>query len=376
MPFPRKRSPLAVRQEETDQLNQIANSRNEPYARVKRARILLAYCRGMSISQIAREEQTDRPLVERCVDKALSGGIAVALKDLPRKGRPPFITPEDKAWVIHLACAKPSEFGYASERWTIAHLARHIRHNAVDQGHPFLARTGKSAVYAMLHEADIKPHKTAYYLEKRDEQFEEKMAQVLFVYREVQEMNEKEERGKETTLSYDEKPGIQAIQNTAPDLAPQPGKYSSWMRDHEYRRHGTLSLLAGIDLHDGHVFGLVRDRHRSKEFIEFLALIERHYPSDWKLRIILDNHSSHVSKETMEWLKTKPNRFEFVYTPKHGSWLNIIEVFFSKMARAFLRSLRVRSKDELAQRIEAYLNEVNTFPVVFKWKYTLSEVLV
>ncbi len=365
-----------MRQEEVDQLHEIAKSRTEPYARVKRARILLAYAEGQSISRIARDEQTDRPLIERCVDKALSGGIATALKDLPRKGRPPLLTPEDKAWVIHLACAKPSEYGYAADRWTIALLARHIRSHAVDEGHSSLQRTGKSAVHNILHEADIKPHKTAYYLERRDEQCAEKMAQVLLVYKEVQQINTAGDHGTMTTLSYDEKPGIQAIANTAPDLAPVPGTFPSWSRDHEYKRNGTLSLLAGIDLHDGHVFGLVRDRHRSREFIEFLTLIDTHYPPDWKLRIILDNRSSHLSKETMAWLKPKPNRFEFIYTPKHGSWLNIIEVFFSKMTRTFLRSLRVSSKAELKQRIEAYLAEVNALPVVFKWQYRLDEVLV
>lgn len=112
---------------------------------------------------------------------------------------------------------------------------------------------------------------------------------------------------------------------------------------------------------------------RSKEFIEFLAMADTYYPSDWKLRIILDNHSSHISKETMIWLKGKPNRFEFIYTPKHGSRLNLIEIFFSKMTSAFLRSLRVTSKTNLKQRIEKYLDEVNAALVVFKWKYKLDE---
>jgi len=376
MPFPRKRSPLLLRQEEMQFLKNIANSRTEPYAKVQRARILLAYGKGENISRIARKENTDRPLVERCIDKALSGGIATALKDLPRSGRPPLITDEDKAWVIHLACSKPSEYGFASERWTIAQLARYIREHAAEKGYPALTRTGKSAVHNILAKAQIKPHKTTYYLEKRDEHFEEKMAQVLFVYKEVQQMNNGEERERKTTISYDEKPGIQAIGNVAPDLAPVPGKSATWKRDNEYKRHGTLSLLAGIDLHNGHILGLVRERHRSREFIEFLNLADTYYPKDWKIRTILDNHSSHVSKETMRWLKTKPNRFEFVYTPKHGSWLNLIEVFFSKMTRAFLRSLRVGSKEELKQRIEQYLDEVNASPVVFKWQYKLDEVLV
>ncbi|MEM4360093.1 MAG: IS630 family transposase [Candidatus Bilamarchaeaceae archaeon] len=169
---------------------------------------------------------------------------------------------------------------------------------------------------------------------------------------------------------------MQAIDNTAHDLPPVPGSQPTWKRDHEYKRHGTLCLLAGIDLYDGHILGIVRERHRSKEFIEFLQCADNYYPHGRKIRIILDNHSSHVSKETMSWLKTRPNRFEFVYTPKHGSWLNIIEVFFSKMTRAFLRFLRVSSKEELKQRIEQYLDEVNASPVVFRWKYKMDEVRV
>ena len=202
------------------------------------------------------------------------------------------------------------------------------------------------------------------------------MAQVLVVYKQVQQAREGTGPEKHTVLSYDEKPGIQAIENIAPDLAPIAGTFPNWSRDHQYKRHGTLSLLAGIDLYDGHILGLVRDRHRSKEFIEFLSLSDDYYPNDWRIRIILDNHSSHISKETMSWLKSKPNRFEFIYTPKHGSWLNLIEMFFSKMTRAFLRSLRVKTKEELKQRIEKYLDEVNADPVVFKWKYKLEEIIV
>lgn len=367
---------MVLEENEVKFLESLASSRTEPYSKVKRAKMLLAYARGESISSIARKEQTDRPVVERCVDKALSGGIMTALRDLARPGRPRAITDDDKAWVIHLACSTPTEHGYAAERWTIAQLARHIRDHAVENDHPSLSRIGKSGLHNILAGAEIKAHKTSYYLERRDSEFEEKMAQVLMVYKEVQQAREEGEQVKHTTLSFDEKPGIQAIANVAPDLAPVSGKYPSWGRDHEYKRHGTLSLLAGIDLYDGHVLGLVRERHRSKEFIEFLSMADAYYPSDWRLRIILDNHSSHISKETMNWLKGKPNRFEFVYTPKHGSWLNLIEIFFSKMTRAFLRSLRVTSKAELKQRIEEYLQEVNAAPVVFKWKYKLDEVMV
>ena len=193
------------------------------------------------------------------------------------------------------------------------------------------------------------------------------------MFRLTPELNENR---RETTISYDEKPGIQAIANVAADLSPVPHKYAAWGRDYEYKRHGTVSLMAGLDLHDGHVHALVRDRHRSREFIEFLQEIDHHYPSDWKLKLVLDNHSAHISKETMKWLAGRPSRFEFVFTPKHASWLNMVEIFFSKMARSFLRSLRVASKDELIQRLYRYINEINESPVVFHWKYRLDEVLV
>ena len=170
-------------------------------------------------------------------------------------------------------------------------------------------------------------------------------------------------------LSYDEKPGIQALENRAPDLPPVPGKHSAIGRDHEYIRHGTLSLLAGIDLLSGEVLGLVRKRHRSVEFIEFLRMADAHYPAGARIRVVLDNHSAHISKETRTFLATLPNRFEFTFTPKHGSWLNLIESFFGKMAKTLLRGIRVASADELKARIELYLKEVNETPAVFRWKY-------
>lgn len=119
---------------------------------------------------------------------------------------------------------------------------------------------------------------------------------------------------------------------------------------------------------------MVCDRHRSVEFIEFLKKLDSQYPDDWKIRVILDNHSSHISKETKKFLATIPNRFEFVFTPKHGSWLNMIEIFFSKIARSFLRNVRVDSKQELIDRIYKGIEEINQEPVIFKWKYKLDEL--
>ena len=136
------------------------------------------------------------------------------------------------------------------------------------------SRLAQGTVCKILNRQELKPHKVRYYLERRDAEFEAKMAEVLCVYREVALLKEqaaataREPRQAVAVVSYDEKPGIQAIATTAPDLSPEPGVYATFARDHEYKRQGTLSLLAGIDLLTGKVHALVKDRHRSREFIE------------------------------------------------------------------------------------------------------------
>ena len=153
-----------------------------------------------------------------------------------------------------------------------------------------------------------------------------------------------------------------------------PGQHPTIGRDAQYNRLGTVALLAGIDLHHGVVFPLVRDRHRSKEFGEFLSLLDAQYPPDWRIGLVLDSHWAHISKETQRYLLTQPGRFELVFTPQQGSWLNLIEVFFSKIARSLLRPMRVGSKQELVDRIYLGISEINQDPVVFRWKYKLSDI--
>jgi len=126
--------------------------------------------------------------------------------------------------------------------------------------------------------------------------------------------------------------------------------------------------LAALDLHDGHVIAQVHDRHRSREFVMFLKEIDEYYPKDFQIRLILDNHSAHISKETMRFLATRPNRFIYVHTPKHGSWLNLIETFFAKISKTFLKNIRVQSKKELKERILKGIEEINAEPVVHQWK--------
>lgn len=378
MPFQSRRAKLTLLPDVKEQLRAISRARTESAQRVERATILLAYESGASVSAIADQLSTNRPKVERCINKALELGALSALDDLPGRGKPATITDEDRAWVVNLACQKPKDLGYSFELWTTRLLAEYVRQHCHEEGHPALGSIARGTISKILTANKIRPHKISYYLERRDPEFDSKMAQVLFVYKEVELLRKKMEEGSEPSLiavlSYDEKPGIQAIQNTAPDLPPKPGQHSCVGRDHEYKRHGTLSLLAGIDLLTGHVHGLVTERHRSCEFIDFLKLVDAHYPPATLIRIVLDNHSSHLSKETQSWLAGVPNRFEFVFTPKHGSWLNIIESFFAKMAKTMLRGIRVESKEDLKHRLMLYLQEINQLPVVFRWKYRLEEM--
>lgn len=240
-----------------------------------------------------------------------------------------------------------------------------------------MANLVQGTVCKILGKEEIKPHKVRYYLENRDAEFEQKMAEVLCVFREVQVLKKALCQGRAkpvTIVSCHEKPGTQAIATTAPDLPPEPGVHSGFARDHEYKRHGTLSLLAGIDLLTGKVHALVRDRHRSREFIELLRLLDAAYPRGTTIKLILDNHSAHISRENRAWLATRPNgRFELTFTPKHGWWLNLIEGFFSNFARSVLRHIRVASKYELKERIMAGTDDINRHPVIQTWSYKLAE---
>lgn len=366
-----ERASLALTPAQAATLKELAASRTAPAREVERAKVLLGYASGTSITELQRQLGFSRPMIYRCVDKALAAGVQAGLKDKYHRPHEPEITDEAKAWVVSIACTKPKDLGMAAELWTISALARFVGDSAEAAGFARLANAGKSTVWRILDEHEIKPHKIRYYLEKRDPQFDRKMQEVLMVYRDVSLYREGAVHDARPnpiyTVSVDEKPGVQAIGLTAPDLPPVPGKAAAVGRDYEYVRRGTVSILAGIDLHSGHIFANVEDRHRSVEFIALLKRLDEYYPKDSIIRVVLDNHSAHISKETVAYLGTRPGRFEYVHTPKHGSWLNLIECAFSKMARTFLRHIRVKSVDELKARILKGIEEFNAAPVVFRW---------
>jgi transposase len=366
------RAALVLSAEHRSMLEELAGSRTAAQREVERAKVLLAYAAGNSPTEIHRALGVSRPTIYKCIDKALAAGVVTGLRDRYHRPHAPQITEAAKAWVIDLACRKPKDLGLAAELWTLSALAEHVAANATQAGFPRLAQSGKTTVWRILDSNELKPHRVRYYLERRDAQFERKMAEVLMVYRDVNLYRADAAHDARPapiyTVSVDEKPGVQALGTTAPDLPPLARKYAAIGRDHEYVRHGTLSIIAALDLHTGEIIANVEQRHRSVEFVALLRRLDEHYPSDAIIRVVLDNHSAHISKETMAYLASRPGRFEYVHTPKHGSWLNLVESAFSKMARSFLRHIRVASLEELKARILKGIDEMNAHPVRFQWK--------
>ena len=343
----------------------------------RRARILLLKSEGMSDQAIADKLDISRSTVNLCLKKYADSGIKVALEDSKGRGRKVEISDDAKAWVINIACQKPSAFGLPAELWYPLSLTRYINSVADQEGYSRMATVSEFSIRKILREAMLNPHKVTYYCEKRDPDFEKKMHDVLVIYKQISLRFDEngdfipftEDEEVVHTLSYDEKPGIQAIATTSEDKAPVANteKMSTILRDYEYKRLGTLSLLAAIDLLSGEAIPLVSNTHKSSDFVAFLKILDEKYPKGDKIRL-------HTSRETQEYLNTVPGRFEFVFTPTHGSWLNMVEGFFSKMTRQMLAGIRVKSKEELRERILEYFKEINEVPVPYKWKYRLDTI--
>ena len=381
MPFTTKRQALLLGADEKQRLESLRRSRSGEKRETLHAAILLDLASGESDGAVARRNGVNRHTVALCARKFLQFGLEAALGELPRPGKSRQIPDDAIAWVQHCACQKPKELGYAYELWSYSLLQGHVRKHCAEAGHPSLLELSRSRLHLILTQGEIRPHKIRYYVERRDPEFAARMAVVLHVYKEVEIVNAELLEGtlKEpsvVTISYDEKPGIQALATTAPDLPPVPNQFASHLRDYEYQRLGTVSLLAGLDLHTGRVTEIVRDHHASADFIALLGKLDENYPPQTRIRLLLDNHSAHISKETRGWLSLHPQRFEFVFTPKHGSWLNIVETLFSKMARSMLRGIRVATKQELIDRIHLYFEQLNADPIIFRWKYKMDDVSI
>ena len=381
--MPRNSATLILNDGDYEYLRSLIKQRTIQAQVVIRAHILLDKANGITVRDIARIYDLSTNTVRLCIDKYKEGGTDRALFDDQRKGRPVEITDDAIAWMIDIACQRPADLGYSQELWTLKNLHQHIQNNAEEAGYPRLKTMTRPMLQKILKRSEIKPFKIKYYCEKRDPDFENKMHDVLVVYKQVSLQFDEEgriiipdDKPMVHTVSCDEKPGIQAIAATSDDLRPRHGNGCVW-RDYEYKRPGTLSLIAGIDLLTGEAIPVVSESHKSSDFICLLKKLDERYPEGDVIRIICDNHSAHKSKEVRNYLATRPEeRFVFVFTPTHGSWLNLIEGFFSKITKLMLKGIRVNSKEELANRIYLYFDEVNREPVVYRWTYKMEEISV
>ncbi len=381
--MPRNSATLILNDGDYEYLRSLIKQRTIQAQVVIRAHILLDKANGITVRDIARIYDLSTNTVRLCIDKYKEGGTDRALFDDQRKGRPVEITDDAIAWMIDIACQRPADLGYSQELWTLKNLHQHIQNNAEEAGYPRLKTMTRPMLQKILKKSEIKPFKIKYYCEKRDPDFENKMHDVLVVYKQVSLQFDEEgriiipdDKPMVHTVSCDEKPGIQAIAATSDDLRPRHGNGCVW-RDYEYKRLGTLSLIAGIDLLTGEAIPVVSESHKSSDFICLLKKLDERYPEGDVIRIICDNHSAHKSKEVRNYLATRPEeRFVFVFTPTHGSWLNLIEGFFSKITKQMLKGIRVNSKEELANRIYLYFDEVNREPVVYRWTYKMEEISV
>ena len=366
------------------ELEKLASSGMTPIVIAQRAKILLLKDAGKSATAIAEEVGVSRHTAELWINKYRNRSEKDSIKDLlsvgKGRGRKEEITGEAKTWLISVACTQPKDFGYAAETWTTKALTQHINKTAAKEGFERLATITESGIYRILDKSKIKPFRIQYYCERRDPDFEEKMHNVLLVYKQLEIQFDDEgnlrpfdENEVVHVVSYDEKPGIQAIANVADDLPPTE-ENGTIKRDYEYKRLGTVSLLAGIDLQTGEAIPLVSDSHNSSDYIEFLKILDAKYPKGDTIRLVLDNLKVHKAKKVIEYLSTVEGRFEFVFTPKHASWLNLVESFFSKMTKQMLKGIRVKSKEELVRRIYTYFDEINAEPVVFHWTWHLDDI--
>lgn len=374
-----------LQENDKKELEKLVKSGMTPVVIGRRAKILLLKAEGKSSTEIAEEVNVHRHTVELWCQKYRNRTDEQTLKDVigvaKGRGRKEEITGEAKTWLLSVACMKPKDLGYAAETWTTSALTKHVNTKAKEAGFDRLATVTESAVFKILSKANIKPFRIQYYCQRRDPEFDDKMHNVLLVYKQLsfqfdEDGNFLPPEGSECmthVLSYDEKPGIQAIANTSEDKLPNE-KTGVIKRDYEYKRLGTVSLLAGIDLQTGEAIPMVSDTHNSDDYISFLKKLDAKYPKDDKIRIILDNLKVHSSKKVVGYLESRKGRFEFVFTPKHASWLNLIESFFSKMTKQMLRGIRVASKKELEERIYKYFDEINEEPVVYHWGWNLKDI--
>jgi transposase len=329
-------------------LGAIITDRNSSSKAVWRAEIVLATADGLGTNAIMKRTGKSKPCVWRWQERYVEEGIDGLLRD---KTRPPGKKPLSAAVRRKVLAKTASEMPPDATHWSVRSMATAMG----------ISHTSVQRIWA---EAGLKPHLVRRFKISNDPQFEEKVTDVVGLY-----MNPPD---KALVLCVDEKSQIQALDRTQPGLPMKKGRAGTMT--HDYKRHGTTTLFAALDLKSGVVIGECRPRHRAKEFIRFLKRIDRCVKKHLDIHLVLDNYGTHKTPEVKEWL-AKHRRFKLHFTPTSASWLNLVERFFAEITTKRIRRGIFRSVAELEQAIHDYLDRHNSDPKPFVWTKTADVII-
>jgi transposase len=340
--------PLAVSDPQRDVLETLSRSQTAAHRDVQRAKALLMASDGVATTRIAAEIGVSPATVTRWRERFEQEGLKASVKVRPGRGRKPSIAPEKVQAIVHATLHEKPE---AETHWSCRSMAR-------AQG------VSHATVQKIWAARGLKPHRTETFKLSSDPRFEEKLVDVVGLY-----LNPPENA---IVLSMDEKSQIQALDRTQPSLPMKPGRAGTMT--HDYKRNGTTTLFAALDVLTGSVIGQCLPRHRHVEFLTFLRTIDKQIPKDLQIHLILDNYATHKHPNVQAWL-TKHPRFKLHFTPTSSSWLNQIEIFFSMLTAKAIRRGVFGSVPDLIEAIDAYLAANNTNPKPFTWTKTTEQIL-
>lgn len=330
-------------------LDKLVKGRNRPQKIVMRAKIAIRVQEGIPKKRIAEELNISRTTVNLWAERYEQGGVAVLLKDAPRPGRIPLITAEKEKEVIEATLHTPPP---NMTHWSVRNMAA-------------AQSVSRMALQRMWKKYNIQPHRIKTFKLSNDPQFIEKVQDVVGLY-----LNPPE---KALALSVDEKSQSQALDRTQPGL-PLRKVYTGTIT-HDYKRHGTTTLFAALNVFEGKVIGACMPKHRQDEFRKFLKKIDAETPDGIDLHLVVDNNGSHKTKRVKEWL-TKHPRFHLHFTPTSASWLNMVERFFSEITTKKIRRGVFKSVQALIDVIMNFVQTHNENPKIFTWTKDADTILV
>lgn len=349
-----KASKIELSESERTQLEALVRSRTLQAQAVQRSRIMLLKADGLSIDHIAEMVGLNRKSVMLCLKKFKDGGIENAIYDAPGRGRNVEIKDDEKDWIISIATKKPNKLGNLAKTWSYTQLTAYINKHAESAGYTRLSTVSRSSIKNILDEAGIKPFRMKYAGDKKTSVFDGKVQNILLVCKQAELRIDKEQGAQIFLADYRDKKAAKAVGNSSTDK--------------RYISKGMLYLLVGIVLPTGEMLPMLSERSRNADFTDFLRFIDGKYPESDRIRLILDNHSARASSNARSFLETKPSRFEFVFTPQYGSWLNTVESLFSKMLSQMTGCMSVETLNELKEQFYSSFEEANKGPATSRWK--------